>query len=442
VTGIQITGLASGLDTETIISQLMSIESQGRTRVARQQVTIQARQDTLRSVDTKLTNLKLATADLRSSLLWTATQSATSSNDTVLSTRMTGAAAPGAATINVQNLASAEQHTIAGDAVTGTITISAGGGTPETYGSYTSLDDLVSQINAKDDGSVYAVNVNGSLVLSRRVTGAANSFTVTAGGAPIDPLKETVKAGQDAHYTVDGGAPLSSSSNVVSNGLPGIELTLKTVGSSTVNVNPPAADPSAVSTKLKAFVSAYNDAVGLIRGELTEKSVANPQTDADAKLGVLNGDPALSQLLGTLRQTISEAGLDSLGVKVNDSGAATDPDSLAGKLTFDQDAFDAAWAAGPSAVKAKLGSVDQAGFAQTFEAVLDPITRAGDGLLDQRVAAGNSQLSDIKDQLARIDDRLSTKEDFLRKQFADLEAALSRSQSQSSDLASQLAQLG
>jgi flagellar hook-associated protein 2 len=442
VPGIQITGLASGLDTETIISQLTSIESQGRTRVARQQVTIQARQDALRSVDTKLTNLKLATTDLRSSLLWTATQTASSSNDTVLSTRMTGAAAPGAATINVQNLASAEQHTIAGDAATGTITISAGSGTPETYASYTSIDDLVSQINAKDDGSVYAVNVNGSLVLSRRITGAANSFTVTAGGAPIDPLKETVKAGQDAHYTVDGGAPLSSASNVVSNGLPGIELTLKTVGSSTVNVNPPAADPSAVSTKLKAFVSAYNDAVDLIRGELTEKSVSNPQNDADAKLGVLNGDPSLSQLLGTLRQTISEAGLDSLGVKVNDSGAATDPDSLAGKLTFDQDAFDAAWAAGPSAVKAKLGSVDQAGFAQTFEGVLDPITRAGDGLLDQRVAAGDSQLSNIKDQLARIDDRLSTKEDFLRKQFADLEAALSRSQSQSSDLASQLAQLG
>jgi flagellar hook-associated protein 2 len=442
VPGIQITGLASGLDTESIISQLMSIESQGRTRVARQQVTIQARQDALRSVDTKLTNLKLATTDLRSSLLWTATQTASSSNDTVLSTRMTGAAAPGAATINVQNLASAEQHTIAGDAATGTITISAGSGTPETYASYTSIDDLVSQINAKDDGSVYAVNVNGSLVLSRRITGAANSFTVTAGGAPIDPLKETVKAGQDAHYTVDGGAPLSSASNVVSNGLPGIELTLKTVGSSTVNVNPPAADPSAVSTKLKAFVSAYNDAVDLIRGELTEKSVSNPQNDADAKLGVLNGDPSLSQLLGTLRQTISEAGLDSLGVKVNDSGAATDPDSLAGKLTFDQDAFDAAWAAGPSAVKAKLGSVDQAGFAQTFEGVLDPITRAGDGLLDQRVAAGDSQLSNIKDQLARIDDRLSTKEDFLRKQFADLEAALSRSQSQSSDLASQLAQLG
>jgi flagellar hook-associated protein 2 len=441
MTGIQITGLASGLDTESIITQLMSIESQPRTRVARQQVTIQARQDTLRSVDTKLTNLKLATSDLRSSLLWTTSQSATSSNDTVLSTRMTGAAAPGAATINVQNLASAEQHTLTTDALDGHTKLTIGAGSASADYTFTSIDDLVSQINADDDGSAYAVNVNGSLVLSRRVTGAANGFTVALDDVAIDPTKETIKAGQDAHYTVDGGAVQPSASNVVANGVPGIELTLKTVGTSTVNVNPPAADPDAVSDKLKAFVSAYNDAVTLIRGELTEKTVSNPRSDADAKQGVLNGDPALSSLLGKLRQTISEAGLDQLGVKVPDTATATDPDALAGKLTFDQKAFDAAWAAGPSAVKAKLGSVGQSGFAQAFEAVLDPITRAGDGLLDTRVANGARQLSDVKDQLARIDDRLQSKEDYLRKQFAALEEALSRSQSQSSDLAGQLAQL-
>ena len=42
MTGIQLSGLASGMDTDAIISQLMSIESQPRTRVARQQVAIQA----------------------------------------------------------------------------------------------------------------------------------------------------------------------------------------------------------------------------------------------------------------------------------------------------------------------------------------------------------------------------------------------------------------
>jgi len=425
MTGIQITGLASGLDTESIISQLMSIESQPRTRMARQQVAVQARQDALRQIDTKLTNLKLAATDLRSAVLWTSVQTSSSSSESVLTARMTGAAAPGAATVEVQNLASAEQHTIAAP-TSGRVTISSGG----SY-DYTSLDDLVGKINGDDQGSVYAVNVNGNLVLSRRVTGADQGFTADFGVS----ASETVKAGKDAQYTVDGVAQ-SSPTNVVTNGLPGIELTLKTVGTSTVNVSNPAADPTQVSNKLKAFVSAYNDAVTLVRGELTEKRVSNPQSDDDAKQGVLFGDTALNGLLGQLRQTISEAGLDQLGVKVSDSGSATDADALAGKLTFDQAAFDAAWASGPQAVQQKLTA-----FAPSFEAVLDPVTRAGDGLMDQRVKDADSEISSIKDQLARMDERLQNKEDYLRAQFTALETALSKSQSQASDLASQLAQL-
>jgi flagellar hook-associated protein 2 len=178
-----------------------------------------------------------------------------------------------------------------------------------------------------------------------------------------------------------------------------------------------------------------------VRGKLTEKRVADPQSDADAKLGVLFGDPTLGGLLSKLRQTISEAGLDGLGVRVSSSGAPNSPDALAGKLTFDEEAFDEAWAANPLAVKAKLGSPDAPGFAQDFEADLDPFTRAGDGLLDTRVNDADRELSYVKDTLARIDQRLQSKEDLLRKQFTALEEALSRSQAQSSDLAGQLAAL-
>ena len=47
--GLQVGGLASGMDTESIITQLMSIEQAPRNRAARQGVTIQARQDALRA---------------------------------------------------------------------------------------------------------------------------------------------------------------------------------------------------------------------------------------------------------------------------------------------------------------------------------------------------------------------------------------------------------
>ena len=97
--GIQIGGIASGMDTESIITQLMSIESAPRTRTARQQVTVQARQDALRQIDTKLTNLKLAAGDLRSASIWTPTQAISSGNESVLTARQLTGAAPGGYTV-------------------------------------------------------------------------------------------------------------------------------------------------------------------------------------------------------------------------------------------------------------------------------------------------------------------------------------------------------
>jgi flagellar hook-associated protein 2 len=177
-----------------------------------------------------------------------------------------------------------------------------------------------------------------------------------------------------------------------------------------------------------------------VRGKLNEKPVANPQNDSDAVKGVLYGDQTLSSVLSQMRQTISAAGLDSLGVTVPGTGSGTSDDALAGKLSFNEATFDDAWAKSPSAVQAKLGSTTTSGFAQTFEGLLDPITRAGDGLLDQRVNQANSDLAYIKDTLAAMDLRLQSKEDYLRAQFTAMESALAQSQSQSSWLAGQLAQ--
>jgi flagellar hook-associated protein 2 len=441
VAGLQLNGLASGMDTDSIITQLMAIESQPRTRMAQQQLIVQTRQSALQSVDSSLSSLKLAAQDLRSAALWIPSQSASSSAESVLGAQLTGAAAPGAAAVTVQNLASSEQHTLVPTALDGHTKLTVTAGSASKDYTYASIDDLVSQINADDQGSAYAVNVSGSLVLSRRVTGAAQGFTVAVDDTDlVAGQDETIKAGQDAHYTVDGGSVKSSSSNVVANGLPGVQLTLKTTGTSTVNVQPPTVDPTGIKAKIKAFVSAYNASVDLVRGKLNEKPVANPQNDSDAVKGVLYGDQTLSSVLSQMRQTISAAGLDSLGVTVPGTGSGTSDDALAGKLSFNEATFDDAWAKSPSAVQAKLGSTTTSGFAQTFEGLLDPITRAGDGLLDQRVNQANSDLAYIKDTLAAMDLRLQSKEDYLRAQFTAMESALAQSQSQSSWLAGQLAQ--
>jgi flagellar hook-associated protein 2 len=443
--GIQIGGIASGMDTESIITQLMSIESAPRTRTARQQVTVQARQDALRQIDTKLTNLKLAAGDLRSASIWTPTQAVSSGNESVLTARQLAGAAPGGYTVNVSSLASADSRTYQWNAGGGSLTVDykAGAGPLTKTFDLTgkSLDDAVSTINSDDSSPVWAVNVGGKLSLSRRDTGDHANWGFDASGPAIGALTAS-RDGANASYTVAGDATTyTSHTNVASDGLPGLELTFKSTGTSTVTVSTPSAKSDDVATKLKAFVAAYNDAVDLVRSKLSEKRVVNPQSDDDAKQGALFGDDTLDSALTSMRQAISAAGLDSLGVSVASTGSGTSPDALAGKLTFNQATFDTAWAAGPSAVKAKLGSPDAAGFAQSFEAVLDPITRSGDGLLDQRVSDADSELSYIKDSLATMDLRLQTKEDLLRKQFTAMEQAIAASQSASSSLASQLAQL-
>jgi flagellar hook-associated protein 2 len=441
--GIQIGGIASGMDTESIITQLMSIESAPRARTARQQVTVQARQDALRQIDTKLTNLKLAAGDLRSAAIWSPTQAVSSGNESVLTARQLAGAAPGGYTVNVTSLASADSRTYAYNG--GSLTVDykvAGAAQSKTFDlTGMSIDDAVSTINSDDSAPVWAVNVGGKLSLSRRETGDHANWGFDASGSAIGALTSS-RDGANAAYTVAGDATVyTSHTNTATDGLPGLELTLKSTGTSTVTVSTPSAKSDDVAAKLKAFVSAYNDAVDLVRSKLTEKRVTNPQTDDDAKLGALYGDDSLDSVLTSMRQAVSAAGLDSLGVSVASTGSGTSPDALAGKLTFNQSTFDAAWAAGPSAVKAKLGSSDAPGFAQAFEAVLDPITRAGDGLIDQRVGDADREISYIKDSLASMDLRLQAREDLLRKQFTAMEQALAASQSASSSLAGQLAQL-
>ena len=229
--GIQIGGIASGMDTESIITQLMSIESAPRTRTARQQVTVQARQDALRQIDTKLTNLKLAAGDLRSAAIWTPTQAISSGNESVLTARQLTGAAPGGYTVNVSSLASADSRTYAYNAGGGSLTIdykTAGSAQSKTFDlTGKSIDDAVSTINSDDSSPVWAVNVGGKLSLSRRETGDHANWGFDASGPAVGALTAS-RDGANASYTVAGDATVyTSHTNVATDGLPGLELTLQ-----------------------------------------------------------------------------------------------------------------------------------------------------------------------------------------------------------------------
>src|SRR3954464_8203315 len=100
-----ISGLASGIDTSTIIDQLMAIERQPQTRLKTQVTLSQARKTALSDVQTRLKNLQLAAQDLKSAALWANKQTLDVSDPTKLTATSTGSIGTGAYTVSVTSLA-------------------------------------------------------------------------------------------------------------------------------------------------------------------------------------------------------------------------------------------------------------------------------------------------------------------------------------------------
>jgi flagellar hook-associated protein 2 len=135
--------------------------------------------------------------------------------------------------------------------------------------------------------------------------------------------------------------------------------------------------------------------------------------------------------------------MTEIGVSTGKStGSATiNQDSVAGKLSFDQDAFMTALTKDAASVRKMLsGTTTSGGFSQSFDALVKPPVQA-DGTIDQTIKSQDALRRALSDQIARMDQTLQQKQDLLKSQFAAMEAAMQNSQSQGQWLSGQLAAL-
>ena len=107
---LALSGLASNMDTKTIVQQLMAIERQPQNRLKVKQVTENARQQALKDVQSKLQTLNDAADALSDPALWANTQSLDVNDPTKLGATYVGGAGPGGYQVNITQLARAEQH--------------------------------------------------------------------------------------------------------------------------------------------------------------------------------------------------------------------------------------------------------------------------------------------------------------------------------------------
>jgi flagellar hook-associated protein 2 len=460
---INFSGLASGVDTTSIVQQLMQIESQPETRLKTQQSQVQQKKTDLTSLQTTLQNLQFSVEDLKDPTLWQDTQSVDVNDPTKVAATRTGGAGTGGYSVTVTQLASASQHWFTyptnGPAADDQLTI---GGHNFTIAAGSDATSAASTINSDPDSPVYASVVNNPaggqwLAFSSKTTGSTSDFTVTdtQGALTEDGSRKVV--GANAKGTV-GTLAFDEPTNVVNDAIPGVSLTLKgvtAVGAPvTVTVGAPQPDYAGIAAKVKSFVDQYNSTIDQVRAKTEEAPVVNPQTTADQLKGDLYQDPMLDDLLGEMRVGIygswasgntSYDEMSEIGISTGDAvGSGTlNQDAINGKLSFDQDKFMAALQADPDSVRKLLSGDTESGtdgFAQTMDNLLQPVVGAS-GTLDQAISSSDDEYRSLADQISQMDELLQQKQDMLKQQFTDMETAIQASQASASQVSGQLASL-
>ena len=452
--GLQLSGLTSGLDTDSIIQQLIAVDRAPEARMQIKEAAAEARQSTLNDIGTRLRNLMAAVKDLGSVDTWAESQSLDVSDSTKLNATRLSGAATGGHDITVQTLARSEQRSYT--FAKGAATLDIGPSTHIAIGADDDGATVAGKINAAAGSPFYAVFVkdpldkpaNDRLVLTRKDTGYFDQSAPDAlvvGGTGWTSTEE-LKDGVNAKFSVDGGLASESRSNVVTSAIPGLQLTLKATGTTSVTVGAPAPDNTAVKGKIQAFVDQYNSTVDFIRTELTEKRVANAKSETDARKGPLFADTQLTGLLSRLRSIVSDKtgiggtvkSLADLGVSTGSgSGGSASADAIAGKLTLDATKLTDALDAGRLDVKAFLTDTTN-GISAKLTKLLDPVAKSTSGLIDVRAKQAGDQATSFADQITQMEDRLTQKADRHRALFTAMEQALSQRQRQGSWLAAQL----
>lgn len=452
-------GLGNGLDFGQVVDQLVKVARLPVDRLVDKKGSLNSKSTDYATLSTKLIALQSAADKLRLSTSFDRTSTSVS-DTTALSATGSSTATAGTYSIRITQLAQSHQITNrAAKAVaatttdivggtSGTFTFRVGSGTNQTVtlGATATLDDLRTAINDLGAGVTAAIINTGSdttpayrLVLTAASTGASNGVAIISDDTDLDLDNssgtggvDTLQAAQDATVVVGDPAQnpvtLTRSSNVLSDAIPGVTLTiLKATGGSTVQVGV-SRDVAAVKTNITALATAYNDVVKFINER-------NTYDIATKKGGIFFNEPTVRGVLTQLRTALSSsvAGLSSLKT-VGEIGFKTERD---GTVTVDDAKLDGALASGYSAVKNLfINQTSSTGIAQLINNAVDAIDDAVNGPLTLRKNGLTGQITNLTAEIARKEDSLAQYEERLRRQYAALDGLLGRLQSQSSFLQS------
>lgn len=497
-TGISFSGLASGLDTNAIVQQLVALE----------RIPIQLIEDQKSQQQAKLDKLN-AFADLVNALKDKAEElgdkdsffsfAVSGNHEGVAAISATGGAAAGTHSLNVLNLANVDRWAFDGVADS-TVDLATGGGQTISFEIGTtaysievpqdgsSLDEIAVLINevAGDDVQASVVNTGTEsapsyqLVLASDESGSDNrlvNISSTVAGLTID--YQAADANGDAvsanHLTVGAnavavidGLTISRSTNDFSDVFDGMSIDLQGVTDGPVLFTVEA-DKEAIQTQVEEFITAYNDVMSFIN---TQSTYTPPAEDGEAgNSGVLFGDSILNTVRTQLRSSLFDvdlttilndttgfATLYSIGIEQNTDGTLEfDKDKFGEKLgedldlladlLVDFDGFTRDPDAEPNTSAYYEDTTSDSGLLATLARNIDRLfgnlpDNSDDiklrGIFDLRRDSINDRLDSLNDQIEAKERRLEQYEQDLILRFARLEDLMSSLNAQGSALANGL----
>jgi flagellar hook-associated protein 2 len=239
-------------------------------------------------------------------------------------------------------------------------------------------------------GNTISVADGLTLSLGAGTLQAGDAFAVTA-------FTPQVSAAQDATLQI-GGQIVTSSSNQVTNAIPGVMLSLSaTGGPSTLTV---AADQQTEGNTIQTFVNAYNE----LLTDVEKYTQAFPNQPAPP----LSADGGLRESLFSLQFGLGQADLSQLGISVDQS---------TGQLSFSQSSFAAAQTADPTSVNQSIANLYNA-----LNPIVSYAVAPTTGLIATETASDQQQVTELNGQIATLQTQLTAQENQLQLEYGQLQA--------------------
>ncbi|WP_078431744.1 flagellar hook-associated protein 2 [Metabacillus halosaccharovorans] len=394
---VRIGGLASGMDIDTLVSDLMKAERIPLDKLSQKKQLLEWQRDDYRSMNTLLSDFddyifdnmtlqkdflkKTVTSSMSSAVTATASTNAGNVNTSIVVNKLASSTnwiSNSGITYDQNTFASdtvIQLKATNGDGTQSMVTNSDGTKTDVielTIKAGSTLEDVLKQLSSKKELGINLFTENGKVVMTKNDTGSKSSITIeneaaktlfaslgfsdTTNNTVPYTLEATKTAGDDAAFTLNGLENITRSSNTFT--INDVTYTLNDVTNGKAATIKVSSDTDNMVDKIVQFVDKYNELIEKINGEISETRYRSYQPLSDeekeamsekqielweekAKSGLLKNDSILASSLNKMRTALYSA--------YTGTGANSDYNQLAeigikttnnyrdnGKLTIDE----------------------------------------------------------------------------------------------------------